>query len=67
MSMVIDMDEKVTLQDKLQAAIEAEAKGIPVSWKELCVETYNVAMLEVQKLQAEAKQPCPVCKFEETD
>ena len=46
------MNEQVTLQEKLQAAMEADAKGIPVSWKEMCVETYNVAMAEIQRLTA---------------
>jgi hypothetical protein len=41
-----------TLQEKLQAAVDAQNKGIPVNWQEMCLETYNAAMAEIQRLNA---------------
>jgi len=47
------MTEAVSVQEQLQAAMEAEAKGIPVDLKSLCVQTYNAAMGEIKRLQDE--------------
>ena len=40
-----------SIQDKLQAAVQAQEAGVPVDWQALCVETYNVATAEIQGLQ----------------
>ena len=46
---------EVSIQDKLQAALEAEAKGLPIDWKTLCVNTYNAAMDEIKRLSVDAE------------
>ena len=43
--------EGKSLQDVIQGAIEAEDKGVPVDWKAMCLQTYNVAMEEIKRLQ----------------
>ena len=45
--------ESKTLQDIIQSAIKAEAEGVPVNWKEMCLQTYQVAVAEIQRLQPE--------------
>ena len=53
------MSEEVTersLQDIIQAAITAEDAGVPVAWKQICLNTYQVAMAEIQRLQPEEEQ-----------
>ncbi len=42
--------EGKSLQDVIQGAIEAEDKGVPVDWKAMCLQTYNVAMEEIKRL-----------------
>ena len=43
-------EQTVSIQDQLQTAVEAEQKGIPVDWKTLCIQVYNVAMAEIKRL-----------------
>ena len=47
------MTQEISIQDQLQEAMEAETKGIVVDWKAMCVQTYNAAMGEIQRLKAE--------------
>lgn len=42
-----------SIQEKLQAAVQAQEAGVPVDWQALCVEAYNTAAGEVQRLQDE--------------
>ena len=42
-----------TLQSILEAAVVADEAGVPVDWKALTVQTYNVAMEEIKRLTPE--------------
>ena len=44
------MAEAKSLQDVIQAAVEAENQGVNVDWKAMCFQTYNVAMEEIKRL-----------------
>ncbi len=48
--------EDKSLQSVIQAAIEAEDKGVAINWKAICLETYQVAMAEIQRLQPEPEE-----------
>jgi len=52
-------EQTVSIQDQLQTAIGAEQKGIPVDWKTLCIQVYNVAMAEIKRLTDEAEPELP--------
>jgi len=47
------MSEEKTLQGVIQAAITAEDAGVPVNWKAICLQTYEVAMAEIKRLTPE--------------
>lgn len=50
--------EGKTLQSVIQAAIEAEDKGVAINWKAICLETYQVAMAEINRLSpSEPEEP----------
>jgi peptidoglycan hydrolase CwlO-like protein len=42
-----------SIQEKLQDAVQAQQVGVPVDWQAMCVEAYNTAASEVQRLQEE--------------
>ena len=44
-------DGTVSLNDIIQTAIQAEASGVPVDWKELTFKTYNVATNYITQLE----------------
>ncbi len=48
--------EEKSLQDVIQAAITAEDAGVPVNWKAICLQTYEVAMAEIKRLQPEPEE-----------
>jgi hypothetical protein len=47
------MMEQQTLDQKINEAVTAQNRGIPIDWQRMCMETYNVMMVEVQRLQGE--------------
>ena len=52
-------EQTVSIQDQLQTALEAEQKGIPVDWKTLCIQVYNVAMAEIKRLTQDKPEMPP--------
>ncbi len=46
-------DGQRSLQDVLQSAQVAESQGVPVDWKSMAMQIYNVAMNHIAQLEQE--------------
>jgi hypothetical protein len=40
-----------SLNDVLQAAIDAEKKGVPVNWRDMCMTVYTVATNHIANME----------------
>jgi hypothetical protein len=44
------------LESIIQAAARAEREGVPVDWKAICIQTFNILTEKINKLVAEKNQ-----------
>jgi len=45
------MDGQASLNEVINGALQAESQGIPVDWKALCLQTYNLATNHIANLE----------------
>jgi hypothetical protein len=45
-----------TLEDVIAAAARATEQGVPVDWKAICIQTFNILTEKINKLVAEKNQ-----------
>lgn len=50
-------DGQVSLNEVLQAAIDADNRGVPVDWKNMALNIYNVATNHIAQLQEQIPTP----------
>ena len=53
----------VSLNDVINAGLQAEQNGVPVDWKQLCMTVYNVASNHIANMEA----PDPAAYEEDDD
>jgi len=41
---------ETSLQEVIASAVEAQDKGVPVDWQQICLHTYQVAEAEIARL-----------------
>ena len=46
-----------TLEDVIAAATVATEQGVPVDWKAICIQTYNILSEKINKLAINQKAP----------
>ncbi len=44
-------DASMSLNDIINAALQAEKQGVPVDWKQMCLNVYNVATNHIANLE----------------
>jgi hypothetical protein len=49
----------VSVNEMLQAALEAEKNGVPVMWKEVCFKAINAANQYIAELENKAAEETP--------
>jgi hypothetical protein len=48
--------EPRTLEDVIAAAARATEQGVPVDWKAICIQTFNILTEKINKLVQEKKE-----------
>lgn len=57
--MTTEADAGMSLNEVINNAIQAEAQGVPVNWRDLCMTVYNVATTHIANLEQQDEPEVP--------
>lgn len=52
-----NQEARMSLNESLEAALDAEARGVSVNWKDMCFKVYNLASNYIEKLESNNESP----------
>ena len=50
------MGEEISINELMQSAIDAERVGVPVDWRNMCMQIANAAINEINRLKEANEQ-----------